>query len=765
MAISPNGEQFLLGGGKLTLWNTKDAQPATDLFAKYKPDQLERPLMAMAISADGKWIAASDQKGKVRVWSLSDQREVLILPSQNEQVTQLALSPNASLLASTSYAGEVDLWQLPDGKPLKRLKVSKEQINRLAFVSDNLLAAANSEIVLWDVASNKKEADLTSKKVTSPAFALSQDRRVLAFNDSDENVQFWDVASSKPAGVPLRRAGAGLIAFSHDLKWLATYSGHSEIRIWDAATGGCVQVIDADGDRTTALEWFPNANVLLVSSLDGRARMWGTADDARSLGIEPMALPALSTKAAGEHKPLSSAQFQRVMDVRSLPRLPGAVPQWDSFNMCGYTASAAQEEAALFYRYVLGKSGWTEEPAPTTPGALAFRKDDCMFNISLTPADAGAGARTGGSEVGKQNLQVSLQFGGNYDARWLPKLSTIASKSDYDSFAVIMLRTKESLVETEVALLRQYHEAGWTPYTRLGSSAFEDPNVRHISLLQGGSELTVMISHPADSKDELVVQSSAHASNKSLPIPPDAGLIEFDNSTDLQTVINTNMDLAQTTKFYDELLAAEGWLARDDGRQMKDDKGWLPYIRGQQDILVRLAARPGGGTRIVVGEAAKFSWQLKEPVKATRPSDKPGMQAADLTLPAGATGVKYDVDEKQIEFELADTNAPKLAEQMTATMDALGWKRTKSGINSDEYVLASFANGKAEISLRARPSGKATTASIGGDGLLWDKALPVAPVPISYETWLRRNRKDASLELLDRFAAEMHKIQAADAHK
>ena len=29
---------------------------------------------------------------------------------------------------------------------------------------------------------------------------------------------------------------------------------------------------------------------------------------------------------------------------------------------------------------------------------------------------------------------------------------------------------------------------------------------------------------------------------------------------------------------------------------------------------------------------------------------------------------------------------------------------------------------------------------------------------ISYETWLRRNRKDATLDLLDEFAAEMHKI-------
>ena len=84
---------------------------------------------------------------------------------------------------------------------------------------------------------------------------------------------------------------------------------------------------------------------------------------------------------------------------------------------------------------------------------------------------------------------------------------------------------------------------------------------------------------------------------------------------------------------------------------------------------------------------------------------------------------------------------------------------------SDDYVFMIFAKGKAEIELRSRMAGKATTAMISGDGLFWDKPLPVAAVPISYETWLRRNRKDATLEKLDEFAAEMQKIQAANTRK
>jgi WD40 repeat protein len=755
MAISPSGKQFVLAGAKLTLWSTKDTRPAADLLAKYKSDEVERPLLAAAVSGDGKWIAAGDQKGRVRIWSQSDQREVLMLEAHHGRITQLAFSPSSRLLATTSYAGDVALWQLPDGRRMKGVKISNEEITHIAFVSESVLAAASSEVSLWEVTSGKKAMALTSKNFRANGFALSQDRRVLAFNDSDSTAGFWDVPNSRLTGMTLRGAGTVRAAFSHDGKWLATYSPVLTISIWDTTTGNLVQSIDADGDRTTALGWLPNSNVLLVASSDGRIRMWGTADDARSIGLEPMPLPALPTIATGARRSLSSAQFQQVIDVRSLPRLPGAMPQWSSFGMCAYSVPASQEEAALFYRYVLGKSGWLEVPVTAAPGGLVFRKDDCELTVTITRADAGGG----------KNLQISLYFAGNYDARWLPKIAAIASKSGWDSFSSVSYRTKASLIDTEVALLRQLHEAGWTAYRRLAASGIDDPNARHISLLQGGSVLTVFVSHPADAAEELAVQTSVSGSNKSLPIPPDAGWIEFDNSINLQLVINTKMDLAHTAQFYDEAMAAEGWLARDAGRQIKDDKGWLPYIRGQQDVLIRLLARPNGGTRIVVGDAERSSWQLQARVKAKKPADKPGIEAADFALPAGSTAVKFAVDEKQIQFEMADTTPPKLGGLFASQMEALGWKRTGSAVMSDEYVLVTFEKAKAEIQLRARAAAKATTAMISGDGLLWDKPLPVVAVAISYETWLRRNRKDATLDRLDEFAAEMHKIQAANTRK
>ena len=91
----------------------------------------------------------------------------------------------------------------------------------------------------------------------------------------------------------------------------------------------------------------------------------------------------------------------------------------------------------------------------------------------------------------------------------------------------VSYRTKADLTDCEVALLKQFHDAGWTAYTRLAASSSEEPKSRRVSMLQGGSVLTVSIGYPADSTQELFVQTSVSVSNKSLPIPPDAGWIEY----------------------------------------------------------------------------------------------------------------------------------------------------------------------------------------------------------------------------------------------
>jgi WD40 repeat protein len=752
LAVSPDGKQFVTGGTKLSLWKTAESQPGADLLADVKPGYLERPIRSAAISPDGNRLAAGDDKGWLHLWSLSNPNEVTVVRAHDSHLTEMAFSPDSQMLATTSYSGEVRLWNALDGKKLKVLKVADQEVKGLAFLSNTRLAAASKEVNVWNVESGMKENALTTGYVRGPTLGISHDLRWLAFNNAESKTCLWDVENSAPTDIVFQDA-AGLIDFSDDGKWVATYSGDSNIRVVDAKTGKTAQVIDADGGRTVAINWVPGTHALLIASEFGRVRIWGTTETAKTIGIEPLELPSVGPVAADSHKSMTPEQLQEVMDLRSLPRLPGAVQQWCDFGMCAYNAAATEQDAIQFYRYILGKAGWTEAATPAQ-GGFVFRKAGCELNLAFNPAPPVPGQAPG--------LQVSLHFAGNFNVGWLPKIAEINSKGNWASFSSTSYRTKEDLTSVETSILKQFHEAGWTAYTRLNSAGNEEPNVRRLSMLQGGSDLTISIGYPADSTTELIVQTNISVSNKSLPNPPDAGWIEYDSSTNLLLVAHTKLDLKQTAEFFDTEMAAAGWLSREAGRQFKDEKAWLPYIRGQQDVLIRLVALPEGKTRILVGDVERSSWQLKKPDSPDKKKEKPGIEAADFTLPKGATAVKYDVDQKQIEYELSGATPAKLGDQFVEQLEALGWTREKSGVISDEYVFITFSKDRSEVQLRARAEPNKATAVISGDGLLWAKPLPTAPVRISYSTWLRREHKDASLDHLKDFAEEMRKIPAAD---
>lgn len=749
-AATPDGARFVLGGAKLTLWNISQAEPTVDLLAGYNSGEVERPIRSVAICPKGMFVAAGDQKGMLRVWNLDDQRESVAIRAHDARLIHLAFSPDSQTIATTSYTGEVRLWETSTGKSIKTIPVSDRELAGLAFVRDDLLAVAGEMTGLWDLSVDEMKVQLTPKRAIQQALGVSHDHEIVAFVDAEAITRFWDIKSGALIPLNFRDAVPRVIEFSSDGKRLATLDQDGHLRIRDALTGQIVQVIDGNGSKAVGVKWHP-AGALLVASDLGRLRLWGTKDLAGQTSYVSITLPTVDPISNQNQYSASSAQLQNVIDLRSFPKLPGAVPQWSDFGLVTYQAVATSDEAEAFYRYVLGTFGWAEFSQGSTPqSGLSFSKDHCNLNLSFQPVEV----------PGQEGLlQVTLQFAGNYDVRKLPRIRSLDSKSDWSSCSFASYRSEAELTELEVGLLKQFHDLGWTAYSRLNSSNSEDSFSRTLNFLNRGAMLTVFIRPPADAPKQLAVQVSLSVTTKSLPIPPDAGWIEFDSSTDLQMVANTRMDLNQSIEFYDQQMMAEGWLARDAGRKIEEKTAWLPYLRGQQDVQVRLTELAQGGTRIVVGDAEKSSWQFEKEASKDGEATESLLEAADFVLPKGSTEVNFDLDQKLIQFAIVDMSPQKVASVFVEQLQELGWKREESGVTSDEYVLVTCSKGKAEIQLRARSISAKTTVMVSGDGLAWGKPLPAAPVRISYGTWLRRERKAATLELLDEFAKEMLGLQ------
>ena len=745
LADTLDGRHFITAGTNVTLWSIETDVPE-HVFLELTDDQT---IKSLTVSPDGKWFAAGDSEGTLRVWNIADRKELNSKKLYSTGIVQTAISPDSQEIATISYNDEITIWSEDQLQQKNRFKVDTNGLKRIEYITPELLVAAGESTSSWNVRTGKLEKLLSPGRYNF-TIARDPDRTRFLFGEEDA-LQFWNVADQKPEFRIIGNfATEEFTAFSANGKSLATANG-SSVRIWDIASGQLVQFIDASGWPIAGLSWLPDTNLLAIASANGRTRIWGTKKDGEALEMQPMHT-AVAMPDRNSHEPASPAQMSQTIDLRVFPRLPDDDRRsGDEFNL-SYDTAATPDEAQLFYRYQLGKAGWDESAsAVATPNSIRFEKNGFMITASFYE---GADSKT----------SVSVNFGGNYDVRWAPKFDAAPIESVFENEDTVMYCTKADLIQLETTLLQKMHDAGWTAYARLHASHNEQEDGRDLEFLQNGMTLRVTIGRfPADPAS-FSVQYARYLTTRAIPVPPDSGFVEFDGSTEPLLVATTAMTLEQTREFYDKELAAQGWLIRDYGRSIHDDHGWLAYICGQRDLTVGLERLPSGRTLVRIGdELEKSSWQLAGPIIPDATDTPPvGIEAAEFPILNKTKKAQFDAIDKSIEISMDDMPLREVGERYTKELQSRGWQLDGPGIRSDDYVFLTFVRDKIEIALRARTTDGSSIVSIRGDGLLWTRELPGGRKVVSYETWLRINHHPANLDLLDQYHSEMRLITGGD---
>jgi len=176
----------------------------------------EASAYALALSADGRWLAAGSPDKVARVWDLASGRLGAALAGHTAWVTGVAFDPApadlaaARRLATATARDGVQVWDLEAGQP---------------------------------VAARRPVGNTDSVR----ALAYSPDGALLATGSPDEAVWLWDADGGAPRGV-LDAAGLGQgdwcacvwsLAFSPDGRWLATGATDARVRLWTSPRVGC----------------------------------------------------------------------------------------------------------------------------------------------------------------------------------------------------------------------------------------------------------------------------------------------------------------------------------------------------------------------------------------------------------------------------------------------------------------------------------------------------------------------------------------------
>ncbi len=735
-----DGETYVLAGSRLTAWKLDTDEPILD----FSDPANEQVVKSFAAAPDGKWLASGDGKGNLQIWDLPDCKQRISKKIDSNGVAHVSISPDSTTIATTCFTGEVTIWDAAQLTLKKKFKVAEQALQNLLYVAPNRMAIAAEAASIWNIETGKQEHSLTTRGYHS-TFALSPDAKRLAYS-SEGKIEFWNIQERKNEGALTGSFGKDdLATFSPDGKFLVTASAFT-IQIWDIASSQLVQVIDTFGWHTSSLNWLPKSSVLMIASQNGRVRFWGNSTTAAALGWKPLHRPLeLPSKDSGE--PAHPAQLMQVVDLRTIPKMPGATKTMTNDMMMTYSTPAPVEEAKVFYHYYLTRDGWSPTvDSASSPDAMNFTKQG--FGLGLYFSKSADGS-----------TQVNMSTSGNVDLRRLPKFDAVQPEIIYEADNTVMYRVKASLLDIETSLIRRLFDAGWTAYARLNSAKNEPADSRDMQFIRGATTLLVSIQRQPADPASYQVNYNKSLTTKSLPIPKDSGFIEFDGSTKPLMVASTAMTLEQTRDFYDKEMTAQGWLRRDTGKQFTEKSGWMTFIRGQCDVMIVLASLDSGKTQIYVGDGLEnSSWQLQKVKKEDPRVAANGVEAADVPALNGWSIVKYDAEQKQIDFVAKGATTFKFAEAYSKELASRGWKTDGSGVKSAEYLLARFTKEKVELTLRATLRGDEIQASISGDGLLWTKTLPVAKQVIAYETWLRIHRYPAGLDLLDKYIAEMKTI-------
>jgi WD40 repeat protein len=272
VAFSPNGTMLATGleNGEACVWDLESGQQRYVFKGHTGIHSL------VAFSPDQTMLATTSGKGTAQLWDLETGNLKSILEHPND-IESLAFSPDGTQIVTRSFwEGAVRVWDAANGTIQHVFTNNLSDVNAVAFSPNEKLlvtGSGNGMILVLDTQTGNELSNICiNRHIYSVAF--SPNGKVIAAGLSDHCIELWDIQTNTRLNVLMgHKSGIKSVAFNADGTLLLTRPVYGKARVWDIATGQCLQRLNSDDHETTCAEFVPNTSMIVTTSKH-RITLW-----------------------------------------------------------------------------------------------------------------------------------------------------------------------------------------------------------------------------------------------------------------------------------------------------------------------------------------------------------------------------------------------------------------------------------------------------------------------------------------------------------